>query len=287
MSLRRWLTATFLCAISAGASAAQIFSFLGTVQVSGKFEPGDVKKLEDVLRAFDAPPPIFMVSQGGVLESALDMAPVIRQRAAKLRLNGLCVSACASVMLASHPRREARKGAVIAFHATDAVWLSQAMAEMRRLAAEDTAAEALVGDLVRRSEVALPALEERLRTEMRLAGMDPAMFDRASHATRQRLKHLFLDVADRRLDLDKEPATTCSYWVPDEHELAAMGVVFSGGYRRLPPDELAKVLKVPRSELLLSLDEADTQCVDRPISRTTPAGDGQGHPPAEPPARGD
>ena len=275
MTLNRWLIAAALCSLSGCAGAAQIISFLGSVHVVGKIERGDAKKLDDKLRSFDAPPTVFLVSQGGFLEASLEVATVIRQRAAKLRLTGPCVSACASALLASHPVREARKTAVVAFHATDTGWMTQALAEMRRIAAQDPAFAAQLGEFQQRSEIEVPALEARLHDEMRRAGMDVSMFERASHATRQRLTHLSFDAADRRLDIDKAPATTCSYWVPDEQELAAMGVVFSGGYRRLPPDELARILNVARSELLLHLDDADAQCVERPTGGTTPSATGQ------------
>lgn len=279
--VRGWLAA-LLCAVSAPATAAQVWSFLGTVMVVGQIEAGDQHKLEATFRKFDAPAPLSVASPGGHLGTALDMAPIIRQRAAKLRLTGPCVSACASVLLASHPVREARKTAVVAFHATDAVWMTQALAEMRRLAAQDPAFATLVGDLMHRSEIEFAALDERLRGGMRLAGMNVAMFDRASHATRQRLTHFSYDPTERQLDLDKAPATTCSFWVPDEPELAAMGVVFNGGYRRLPPDELARILNVPRSELLLHLDDADTQCVDRPVAGHPPSVPGKDFPAHEP-----
>ena len=246
------------------AQAANVMSFLGSVHLTGPIEPGDAARVAATFEKFDSSPPLYIVSQGGNLKESLKLPPIIKAKAAKVRVSGLCVSACASVLLPSHSVREARKTAVIAFHATDSIWFLEALDEMESLARADLRFAENLGDFIPRSRNEVQALEEQLKAAFSLSGVDFEMFARASHFTRKRLKRLQYDSARKELDIDPEPATTCSYWVPDEIELRKMGIEFRGGYKRLPLPELAEQLKVPPSQILLSLEDAEVQCQQLP-----------------------
>ena len=145
--------------------------------------------LSDQIREFPATnlKTIVIDSGGGDVDSAIEAAELMRDHKIKLVVDGYCLSACASILLASGSSNSIKEGSIVGFHrpAGLIVFVNEFLERERGLSLRTTEA-------FQRSE--------RILNLYRSSGIRPDIF--VAIALRQRLRCLELPEADADKSID-------------------------------------------------------------------------------------